>query len=729
MKKGFKKIGVLLTALSVFALASCGNNETTKADGVDENENYYSELASTSDGVSIANSLTANSINNGNIFHAWNWSMSTISSNLDSIKNAGFTTIQTSPMQPQKDYWAGNTAKDAWWKLYQPLGFSIATKNNALGTKSELTSMVSKAHQKGLKVIVDVVANHLAGSYNQLDGAVKEYEPTIYGSNGNLSGGAMLHSETLYGANDGANTTNGNIGLPDLNTHHSHVQNRVLSLCKEYIDCGVDGFRFDAAKHIETDNSSEPYGASQFWPTVINGTTSYAKSKGKATPYYYGEILYSCGNNRSYSWYTKYMDVIDNRCGNDLRNSFNSGYASASSYYNSTGFSSGERVVVWGESHDTYANDEHESTNVSIYNVNKAYAIMGARNGAKCLYLARPTDSTGTSAWNSCSTKLGAKGSSAYTWTEVGAINKFRNYWGTSNEYIYNSSNFAQVVRYNSSESGMVLVSGNGNKTASNVSVPSVMKNGSYKDLITGNTFTVSSGKVSGQLGDCGIAVLYSTSSSNTGSGSNTGSNTNMDMNTVYFVNTKNWSNVYVYAWEGNGGSGHQNATWPGVKMTKTSEKVNGYYVWKYTSTNFLSKWDHLIFTNNSGAQTNDIAITYNQYDGNGNATLRSTSSGNETNNNNTIYFINTKNWSNVYVYAWEGNGGSGHQNSAWPGVKMTNTGKKVNGYYVYSYTQTDFFDKWQKVVFSNGSGSQTADSTLTKNCYNYSGTASDYNG
>ena len=75
--------------------------------------------------------------------------------------------------------------------------------------------MVSAAHNKGLKVIVDVVANHLAGSYNQLDYAVKEYEPTIYGSNGNLSGGAMLHSETLYGANDGANTTNGNIGLPD----------------------------------------------------------------------------------------------------------------------------------------------------------------------------------------------------------------------------------------------------------------------------------------------------------------------------------------------------------------------------------------------------------------------------------------------------------------------------------------------------------------------------------
>ena len=99
--------------------------------------------------------------------------MTTIQANLDSIKAAGFTTIQTSPMQPQKDYWAGNTSKDAWWKLYQPLGFSIATKNNALGTKTQLKSMVSAAHNKGLKVIVDVVANHFAGNHSNIPDELK----------------------------------------------------------------------------------------------------------------------------------------------------------------------------------------------------------------------------------------------------------------------------------------------------------------------------------------------------------------------------------------------------------------------------------------------------------------------------------------------------------------------------------------------------------------------------
>ena len=252
---------------------------------------------------SINEMFTASDIEGGNIFHAWNWSMNTIKANLDDIKAAGYTTVQTSPMQPQKDYYAGNAQSD-WWKFYQPLGFCIAPdgNNNALGTKSELVSMVSTAHSKGIKVIVDVVANHLAGSSTALYGGgngfdgVQKYEPEIYGTNGTRAGGAMLHEAGANGtaASDSSHTTDGHIYLPDLDTGNSHVQQRVLSLLKEYIDCGVDGFRFDAAKHIETDNSSEPNGASAFWPTVINGATAYAQEKGKEKPYYYGEILYGC---------------------------------------------------------------------------------------------------------------------------------------------------------------------------------------------------------------------------------------------------------------------------------------------------------------------------------------------------------------------------------------------------------------------------------------------------
>ena len=719
---------------------------------------------------SIADCFTASSIEDGNIFHAWNWHMSVIEENLQNIKNAGYTAVQTSPMQPQKDYWSGgDTAKAGWWKLYQPLGFVVAPDdcNNAIGTKSDLQSMVTKAHNIGLKVIVDVVANHLAGSKTQLYGTtngypgVEVYEPEIYGTNGTIAGGAKLHSETVNDAGDGSYTTNGAIGLPDLNTHDSFVQQRVLSLLKEYIDLGVDGFRFDAAKHIETDNSSEPYGASQFWPTVVGGARAYAEGKGQEI-YCYGEILNTVGNNRSYDWYLPYMDVIANKCGNNLRGSFNSGTAAASSSYNPTTYGSGENCVVWAESHDTYANDEHESPDTPISNINKTYAIMGSRKGAKALYLARPTDATGTSAWTSCQTKLGEKGSDAYKLAEVAAVNKFRNYWGTAKEYLANNSNFAQVVRYNDTESGMVLVNASSGTSVSNVAVPDVMKNGTYQDLVSGNTFTVAGGKVSGTMASCGIAVLYSNSGTGTvsieddiedffytetatatytiknavsatlevaGKTYNITSGATLtfgnymaesdtlpvtvkakDINgtettqtfvymripapaiyTVTLTKPEGWANtIYAYMY----GSTDKNAKWPGKAMTADGDT----YSITYTS---FEDYDHIIFSDGT-YQSEDLELDYT----NASYTAEAVT---------TAHFKNSVGWSTVYAYMWK-DGGSA-TNGSWPGKAIS---KDSTGYYAVPYDSA-----YDRIIFSNGSGSQTININYDAYIAMYDGDAS----
>ena len=70
-----------------------------------------------------------------------------------------------------------------------------------------------------------------------------------------------------------------NSNLPDLNTGNSKIQTMVYDMLCEAVDCGVDGFRFDAAQNIEvpdeTDNVMGAFG-SDFWPTVMNGVKSYA---------------------------------------------------------------------------------------------------------------------------------------------------------------------------------------------------------------------------------------------------------------------------------------------------------------------------------------------------------------------------------------------------------------------------------------------------------------------
>lgn len=74
------------------------------------------------------------------------------------------------------------------------------------------------------------------------------------------------------------------------------------------------------------------------------------------------------------------------------------------------------------------------------------------------------------------------------------------------------------------------------------------------------------------------------------------------------------------------------------------------------------------------------------------------------------IYFQNEKNWKNVYVYFWTGNG-TIKGNPAWPGTKMT----KVSGtkdWYEYTYKG----DKAFNAVFNDNASSGTAKPQQTAN-------------
>ena len=98
-----------------------------------------------------------NGINEETILHVWNWSFKTIKENIKEIVNAGYTWIQISPVQGTKD--KSLVVKD-WWMLYQPINFKIG--NFQLGSREEFIGMCAEAHRYGLKVMVDVILNHMA---------------------------------------------------------------------------------------------------------------------------------------------------------------------------------------------------------------------------------------------------------------------------------------------------------------------------------------------------------------------------------------------------------------------------------------------------------------------------------------------------------------------------------------------------------------------------------------
>ena len=239
------------------------------------------------------------------VLHCFDWSYNNIKANLKAIADAGYTAVQTSPVQKPKDYSSSWTDQGGqWWKLYQPITISVADGGTWLGTKSELKALCTEADKYGIKVIVDIVANHMADNglkRNGMDNVSSQVESEIR-NNSNY-----WHLEDIHADDDNNryHVTHGAIDLPDLNTGNSYIQNRYKQLCIDCINLGVDGFRFDAAKHIELPNEN---GGSNFWPTVING------SKGSRTDlYYYGEILNYAGTDINN--YTQYMSVTDNKSG------------------------------------------------------------------------------------------------------------------------------------------------------------------------------------------------------------------------------------------------------------------------------------------------------------------------------------------------------------------------------------------------------------------------------
>ena len=114
-------------------------------------------------------------VQDGLTLHCWNWSYKNIEANMEKIASQGYSAIQTSPIQQAKEATKGYSI-DGWWVYYQPMGFHIDnTGRSALGTKAEFESMCKTAHKYGIKVIVDVVANHLGNNTgNDLSNVIVE---------------------------------------------------------------------------------------------------------------------------------------------------------------------------------------------------------------------------------------------------------------------------------------------------------------------------------------------------------------------------------------------------------------------------------------------------------------------------------------------------------------------------------------------------------------------------
>ena len=513
-----KKINLLIISLFMISTTSCGGTDLSSFSTENDttNSDFTSSIEDTNTSLTSSNSTTSSdddidNVNNnlnefnlldnpqeGVILHCFSWNIDNIISYLPQIAEAGFSSIQTSPLQPQLDYYQNGNWKDQWWKLYQPMGFTVADDNqNVLGSKDDLKRLCEEADKYGINVIVDAVLNHLGGGNSeQLNSNVKNYESEIYNQNLIHTGVGFVDDSSAYKVIKGYQG-----GFPDIQTENQIVQDAALDMLKEYVDLGVDGFRFDAAKHIETPSDTEEL-RSDYWDYVLDNTSLYAEEKYNKNIYYYGEILNTPGNSRSFSWYTDLFSITDNRTGNNIRGAVNSKNVSqAASDVYLTGEDS-DKLVLWAESHDTYSNDSHESTYVSMKDINKTYAIVGSKTSSS-LYFVRPNNDT----------VFGEIGDKSFLSDEVKAINKFHNYFNNSSIDIESTTNYVVTNRYFDEEHyGSVIVDVTENGSLSELNL-SRFKDGTYLDLVSNSNVVISNHKiVSGVMDDSCIMVLSSDS-------------------------------------------------------------------------------------------------------------------------------------------------------------------------------------------------------------------------
>lgn len=259
------------------------------------------------------------------ILSLFDCSLNSIKDSLIDAKNQGFDAIQISPLQNTK-----NDNSHEWWMLYQPINFELG---NRLGNIDDLKWLCDEARKNNLYIIADAVINHLAqdDEMNSLNPNPKCDKDILNNPD------CFKEKRNILDWNNRYEVTHYCMGLPGLNPNNKIVQEKIINMLNKYIECGVSGFRFDAAKSIAL-----PEEGCDFFKNITYSLKRWL-------PIIYGEVLFA--DKDLISKYAKYMKVLTN-----------------SDAYNNND------IIKFAENKDSYlSNDLSYTRNVPIWEINNWY--------------------------------------------------------------------------------------------------------------------------------------------------------------------------------------------------------------------------------------------------------------------------------------------------------------------------------------------------------------------
>jgi glycosidase len=201
---------------------------------------YFVILDRFADG-STANNLNVDRANPGG-FHGGDFAG--LTAQLDEIASLGATAIWITPIARQIDFCppsqppAGITVPGGWFEHCAFHGYwadDYQSIDPRFGTEAELKALVDAAHARGIKVLLDVVYNHVGYDAQYLR---------------NPATSGWFRTKPVDCAEDPLICQVG--GLPDFRTELPEVQDYLLDAQLGLAArTGLDGFRLDTVKHVE----------------------------------------------------------------------------------------------------------------------------------------------------------------------------------------------------------------------------------------------------------------------------------------------------------------------------------------------------------------------------------------------------------------------------------------------------------------------------------------------
>ena len=123
------------------------------------------------------------------------------------------------------------------------------------GTNEDLKELIDLCHERGVKIILDMVINHSSNQnpwFKSFCEAHKNGDTESEYYNLYTWIEETVPGKTWYNINGTNHKYEGNFSsqMPELNYDNPDAYQKMLDVCKYYLELGVDGFRFDAAKYI-----------------------------------------------------------------------------------------------------------------------------------------------------------------------------------------------------------------------------------------------------------------------------------------------------------------------------------------------------------------------------------------------------------------------------------------------------------------------------------------------